>query len=858
MASKGADGKVIIDVTLGLDAFKKSVLGLKKTLGGIASIVGVAFAGKSLIDFTKQALELGSSVSEVQNVVDTAFGDMSYKMEEFAKSSIRQYGMSQLAAKKTASTYMAMARGMQIPADAASSMALSLTALSGDVASFFNISQELADIKLKSVFTGETETLKDLGVVMTQTNLKAFALRNGMNANIESMSQAELVSLRYQFVMEQLALAHGDFAKTQGSWANQTRILSMQWEEFMSVIGQGVINVLTPALRALNSMIAVLIQWAQAFSNVTAAIFGKQEAAAKSSASAIGAIGTSSADAAKGQEDLANATKKAAKEAKGALAPYDQLNILQTQAAENGSSGDTSSVVTPNFSGSGFSGEIGKDVRISPELQKVMDFIEKFAQKLRDGISQIDTMRLKESLDNLKNSVAPFAKNVGQGLFWFLDNVLIPLSAWIANEAVPAFLDVLAGAIDFLNSVIEIFEPYALWLWDNFLEPIAKWTGGIIIDVLGGIADALTRVSDWMMNHQGTVMTTTGIVAGFFAAWEVTKILSFIQQSGGLFGVLQQVASKIKLLTLAKLKDKIETAALNVMYAKDFVVSLAKSAAALAKQAVQWGIETAAKAASTVATWAHQAATTAATAATWLFNAAMTVLTSPITLVVAAIGALIAIIVLLVKNWDDVKRFASEVWERVKEVWNKAGDWFRNNVTDPVKNFFAGMWDGIKSAFTKAFDFIKKSFKNYVNGWISMLESFINFFINGINVLIRGVNKISFKVPEWVPGIGGNQVGFNIPQVAKIKLPKLAQGAVIPPNREFMAVLGDQKNGTNLEAPEGLIRKIFREELGNDVGGGDWHIYIMMPDGTITGETIISAAQRLNQRSGRTVIAVEG
>ena len=95
------------------------------------------------------------------------------------------------------------------------------------------------------------------------------------------------------------------------------------------------------------------------------------------------------------------------------------------------------------------------------------------------------------------------------------------------------------------------------------------------------------------------------------------------------------------------------------------------------------------------------------------------------------------------------------------------------------------------------------------------MESFINFFIKGINVLVRGIDKLSFDVPSWVPGIGGNKLGFNIPQVPQVQIPRLATGAVIPPNREFAAILGDQRHGTNIEAPEGLIRQIVREELGN-------------------------------------------
>ena len=102
-------------------------------------------------------------------------------VEDFADRAITSFGMSELAAKRTASTYMAMASNMGVTQQQAAEMSITLAGLTGDVASFYNISQELADIKLRSVFTGETETLKDLGIVMTQANLEAYALANGIN-----------------------------------------------------------------------------------------------------------------------------------------------------------------------------------------------------------------------------------------------------------------------------------------------------------------------------------------------------------------------------------------------------------------------------------------------------------------------------------------------------------------------------------------------------------------------------------------------------------------------------------------------------------------------------------------------------
>ena len=239
-----ADGKVTISTALdntglrrGIDQISGQLGGLKSVLGKIGGLIAGAFAVREVARFGTACIELGSDVAEVQNVVDTSFGGMAYKMEEFADTAITSFGMSELAAKKTGSTYMAMARGMGVAEDAASDMAIELTGLSGDVASFFNLDQEQAAYKLRSIFTGETEALKDLGVVMTQANLQQYALSHGMNSNIQAMSQAEKVALQYSFVVDSLRLAAGDFARTQDSWANQTRILAMQWQEFMSVIG---------------------------------------------------------------------------------------------------------------------------------------------------------------------------------------------------------------------------------------------------------------------------------------------------------------------------------------------------------------------------------------------------------------------------------------------------------------------------------------------------------------------------------------------------------------------------------------------------------------------------------------------
>ena len=348
----------------------------------------------------------------------------------------------------------------------------------------------------------------------------------------------------------------------------------------------------------------------------------------------------------------------------------------------------------------------------------ISDALPHFLNSTANAMKSINFDKLKNSFDNLWKSLEPFTENVGNGLLWFYDNVLLKLAAWTINDVLPAFLDLIAGALKILNQVITAFEPVFQWFWNNFLEPIAKWTGGVIVDTLNLIASALSKIGDWMGNNQETVAGMEIAILSFFGAWKTVELMSFIAQSGGVINALKNITLAITGATVAKIKDKTETMYLNLLYAKDFVKNIISGTAALIKQAVQWVVNTGAKIANTAATIASTAATTAATAATWLFNAALTVLTSPITLVVIAVAALIAIIVALIKNWDNVKETAKKCWEGIKNAWNKAGQWFNEKIVIPIKNFFGNLWNNIKNTASGAWQGIKEVFSG-IGNWFS-------------------------------------------------------------------------------------------------------------------------------------------
>lgn len=429
--------KSAVAARTGMGGLEKASGKLSSALSKVTKIAAAAFSVKALVDFGKSAIEIGSNVAEVQNVVDTAFGNMSHKIENFAATSIEQFGMSKLSAKKTASTYMAMAKGMGIADESASDMAISLTGLSGDVASFYNISQELADTKLKSVFTGETETLKDLGVVMTQANLDAFAMANGYGKTTSAMTQAEKVQLRYAFVTQQLSLAQGDFAKTSHSWANQTRILSERWKEFMSICGQILIKVLTPLLEVINQITQSLISMA----NSVAAMLGVD-------LDSVAGSGAAMASSVEYASDAFEDATESAKELKKVTAGFDEMTILSSsgQAISSGGGAASGGLNLPvatvgNFGEPDTSG-------VSRATEKVKGLFDRLKNYLTTNFSPAIS-DWGSAFSGLKEPVFESLSSIGFSFSTLWNDTFLPFGSYIATDFVPTIA----------NSFSETFAP---------------------------------------------------------------------------------------------------------------------------------------------------------------------------------------------------------------------------------------------------------------------------------------------------------------------------------------------------------------------------------------------------------------
>lgn len=608
--------------------------------------------------------------------------------------------------------------------------------------------------------------------------------------------------------------------------------------------------------------------------------------------------------------------------------------------------------------------------------------------------------------------------------------------------------------LDIGSKVVQIFEKVMEAL-DPIVTAIIDLAGNVLsglLTAIGKVLEILNNVADWLLENDGVIKGITYTVLAFMAAWEVTKLLAFIQTSGGVVAVLKNVVTAIAACTTAKIADKLETIQLTAMYAgdflksigsaivkigeetaawiaekaakvasvavdvaghiKDFIVNLVNAVIQIGAETAAWIAETAAKVASTVAQVALTAATTAwnvicvvATAVTTALGVAINFLCSPIGLVIIAIVALIAIIVLLVNNWDTVSaalsegwewlkekaieiftaigEFFSNIWESIKEtavniwnsikdflsnlwesitttitnVWNVIFDFFKNifesiknavstafeniktiitnvlnaikdiwntiwtaiktitstiwnaiystistifnniktsvsNIFNSIKSTITTIWNGIKStitsivngiysgvssvfnnlkntvvnifnaiknAITNVFNSIWNTIRSVANSILGGIESMINGVIRGINGMIGALNRLSFTIPDWVPGLGGKTLGFNISTIGMVSLPRLAKGGIaMQPTQAIIGEAGKEailplENNTEwmedwAEIVAEKIKEIL-EELGfSDNDDSPINIYL-------DSEVI----QRiLNKRNKKKILATNG
>ncbi len=406
------DGSIRIDTAINAVPIDNGLARIENKIKSLAATIGLAFGVKELIDFGKRSIDAASDLAEAQNVVDTAFGEMSYKMEQFAATALETYGISELTAKNMGSTYMAMAKGMGVATNAASDMAVTLTGRLSDIMSFYNKTQSEVDTIGRALITGETEPLKAIGVVMTQTNLSAYAMAQGFSKTYSEMSANEQLLVRYKYFLEQTSLAQGDFAKTSDGWANQTRLLSERLNKFMTNLGTVIMNVLTPALQFANEAVTFLNDL----------FFGgndnAEDTTAVKNAEAISDEVTS----------MGTAADKSKKKLNNLISGFDELHIISGAGSEKDKEDTTDA-------------GIDKSNLLGVNLDADTSTAKKAAQKYRDIINEI---YLAFKRHPLTKTIEDIIKWIGKFFGFIKDN-----GDFDAGGIVDTFMDILGAILAF-------------------------------------------------------------------------------------------------------------------------------------------------------------------------------------------------------------------------------------------------------------------------------------------------------------------------------------------------------------------------------------------------------------------------
>lgn len=937
--------KAMNQISNSMNGATKSIGSLKSSLKGIISTLGLVFSLKALINFGQQAVNVASDLTEVDNVVQKAFGNMRGEMDALADSSIKNLGISRLEAYQTGSTFMAMGKSMLTSSQDAKDMALNLTKLSANMASFFNTSNKYAAIALKSIYTGETETLKQYGVVMTEVNLKQFALAQGITKSYNEMSQSERVMLRYQYVMQQLGYIGDDFIDTQDSWANQTRVLKEQWKEFLGVLGTGIITVLTPLVKALNMIMGRMIAIAKSIGSVLSNVFGIQVQSANQVSGAISDTAGAFDDATTAVGDYDKATKKASKTASKSLASFDKLNNTMTSQSDSGTgaggAGGGGGLTTPDIS----SGTDSAIDQANSKINTILDSVKKRLLELVDLVKKGFKNGLGTDFDASIKRTQKHLASIGKQLqdIFTNPNVINAANNWANNVAYA--LGQLAGS---MVSIGQTIVENLVGGVDSFLSK----DSGYITDRIVGLFDISSKVAQITGNLSTAIAEiftvfrsdTAKNITGDFIGINADLALGFMELTGRLSSDLYNLIAQ----PIIDNKDKIQQAVMGLLepisIAMDTIHGAIKNTfeqifnvydeyLAPAFQNITDGFSSLVS--SLLDVWNSQVApflTTVATAIqtlwethlqpfvnnlitlvgkivlaiselwknvlepliAWIVANVVPVITPILESMVKTVSSVIGTIADILSGimetlggiidfitgiftgdwslawqgvqeiftgiWNALTGFISGVWSTIKSIFTgaisiivqfiktgfNAAKTAITTIFGGIRSFISNTWNGIKSVvlgivnalkngITAAFNGIKSvitsvmntissvisrvwnaiwgTIKRVINGILSGIQSMVNGIIGGFNSMIRALNHLHFSIPDWVPGLGGKSLGFNLSTISRVSLPRLATGAVLPANQPFLSVVGDQKHGTNIEAPLDTIKQALKETL---------------------------------------------
>lgn len=831
-------GEIDLDLRVNQSGFNRQLKGIQAMAKNVGAAIASAFAVRVVINFGKTCI---STATEVENAWVGLNSIINGQGKSFnnAKKFIQEYISDGLVPLKNA---VIAYKNLSLRGYNEEQIQKVMNALKNS-ATYARQSQ----YSLGDAISTATEGLKNENSIVvdnagvTKNVAKMWEdYAKSIGVSYTSLTKEQKIQAEVNGILEETKFQMGDAEKYANTYSGKVAKLSASFTNLKVKIGN-ILKVIAGAfIPVINNAIKVVEKF---IDGITALLnsFGIQT-------NIVDTLKDVS-ETAEGSSNNIDGITESAKEAEKAvnrLMGFDEINLLSKDDSSANSDNTNSGDGSVDMSGIAdetketstvFDGLINKVKKInellsptktalqglSSELKRLSDFafdgledfynsflkpvavwtigkgLPRFIDAITNGLAKVNWQKINDSLHTLWVSLAPFAINIGEGLLWFWENVLVPLGTWTLNNAVPAFLDLLSGAIDVLNPLLEVFMELGKWLLESFLIPIASWTGGIIISALEGLAGALKEIGEWMSNNKSIVEGITVAILAFFGAWAVGKIAEFISISGGLCGALVNIAASLGNTTIAQ------------------------------------GLFNIAQGIGTTLVTAWNGVCAIASVITRAFSTTILGLNVSLGVIILAIGAAIAVGVLLYKNWDTVKEKASELWENIKNVFDKIKDKIKS-VCDSIKGFFKGMINSVIGVINKLINGINK----------------ISIDVPDWDILPDGIQGKSFspKIPQIPMLAEGGFVKANTPQLAMIGDNKY-QGEIVAPEDKLQEMANNAaKNGVSNSSIDRIIALL--EMIANGASSGQ-KIEIKVGERQI-GEVAIKGINKVNREAGKNLI----
>lgn len=859
------DGSLNFDTKIDSKGFDKGVKNINSSvsqlsgkLGTLKTKIAAAFSVAAIVAFGKKALETAASVNAANSAMSQTFGEL----ESAARAAISRVAddskILETRLNSTATGIYAFAKTSGMDSATALGMMEEALQVAADSAAYYDRSLEDTSETLKSFLKGNYANDAALGLSATEYTRNAAAMKlYGKSFQNLSEAQKQLTLLQMVKDANDLSGATGQAAREADGWENVVGNLKKAWKQLIAVIGQPVLKLAIPVVQSMTAALQRMTEVANAAWQALKKLFGWEDADAIKSAT-------------KAQEQLTTAVEETSDAQKGALAGFDEIQTLSDKTAETATSSagadtpveDLAEIadkeggnIALEFDTSGIEDAVKAIQTVVGRIKAILSSLARWAEttikpqfgKLFDAIApalpgiQTKVQEAFSGLSGIASQAFAGVKTNIETMFSNVGSLAAPLGDYFTTQlpglistGITSIGTILFGLLDTFNLVFGDIIDIAAECADGFLStilPVLTEFGTQSMVTLTQVFEDVKKIFDTVWS-EGIAPFFKRLTKYWNEAWDsVKKVWDEHGQPifDGIRGVFKNMGEMLMNVWTGLIKPVWD----NFMNSLDwlweqhlkplwdnvleFVASLVECATNIYNNAI-------------------------APIVKWVQGYLYPILANTINTIWNIIS--------------DVAGFFMDIISSIIQACTGVTEFLSGVFTLDFQRAFDGLQE-ITNSFANAGIAL---FEGAVNIIIDLINGMINGVVTGINVVINALNSIKVDIPDWVPIWGGKKFGINLspltaPQIPKLSIPRLATGAVIPPNREFLAVLGDQKQGTNVEAPLETIKQAFREALAES--GSDRQMNVILQVGRRElARTVVELSREEQQRVGMRVRTV--